>query len=265
MEIMCLVKDRKQLVTAIEKYSGEKMKYMGPPTFAYTSEGITVLRDGTLVVESLEENKAMLLKLADQKLIDDYWNEDREMLCISIPLDNHTGLSIINLVSIFYTKAEIINKAIGAPRAFEINERFIETIMEEPPEDVSSFINLWEECGGGNMTKGIDFYDRKINITGFPITEDSDWVKAYTQLAAAINKLALESKYIRINPEPIENEKYSFRVWLVRIGFGGAEHKTSRKLLLSRLSGHTAFRTEEQKEQHKKKYLAKKEGIKVEV
>ena len=69
MEIMCLVKDRKQLVTAIEKYSGEKMKYMGPPTFAYTSEGATVLRDGTLVVESLEENKAMLLKLADQVLL----------------------------------------------------------------------------------------------------------------------------------------------------------------------------------------------------
>ena len=60
MEIMCLVKDRKQLVTAIEKYSGEKMKYMGPPTFAYKNESVTVLRDGTLIVENFEENKAML-------------------------------------------------------------------------------------------------------------------------------------------------------------------------------------------------------------
>ena len=265
MEIMCLVKDRKQLVTAIEKYSGEKMKYMGPPTFAYKNESVTVLRDGTLIVENFEENKAMLLELAEQKLIDDYWNEDREMLCISIPLDNHTGLSLINLVSIFYTKAEIINKAIGAPRAFEINERFIEAIMEEAPEEVSTFISLWEECGGRNMTKGIDFYDGKISITGFPLTEDGDWIKAYTQLAEAINKLAINSKYIRINSEPIENEKYSFRVWRVRIGFGGTEHKTSRKLLLSHLSGHTAFRTEEQKEQHKQKYLAKKEQNKVEV
>lgn len=111
------------------------------------------------------------------------------------------------------------------------------------------------------MTKGIDFYEDKINFTGFPVMENSDWINVYTELATAINKLALESKYIKINPEPIENEKYSFRVWLVRIGFGGTEHKTSRKLLLSNLSGHTAFRTEEQKEAHKQKYLAKKAEV----
>ena len=130
--------------------------------------------------------------------------------------------------------------------------------MEEPPTEVSEFLSLWEECGSDNMTKGIDFEEDKINFIGFPVTENSDWIKAFTELAAAINKLALESKYIKINPEPIENEKYSFRVWLVRIGFGGTEHKTSRKLLLSNLSGHTAFRTEDQKEAHKQKYLAKK-------
>lgn len=257
MEIMCLIADRKELVAAIENLSG-KMKYQGPPTFAYKNEVATVLRDGTLVIEDLEANKEMLLQLAEQKLIDDSWNEDREVLSISLPLEKHTGLSLINLVSIFYTKAEIINKAIGAPRAFEINERFMEAIMEEPPQTVDKFLSLWEECGSNNMTKGIDFHEGKIIFTGFPVTESSDWVKAYTELAAAINKLALEAKYIKIKKEPIENEKYSFRVWLVRIGFGGTEHKTSRKLLLSNLSGHTAFRTEEQKELHKQKYLAKK-------
>ena len=56
---------------------------------------------------------------------------------------------------------------------------------------------------------------KKIRITGFPLNDNSDWIQAYTQLAAAINKLALTSKYIKINPEPIENEKYSFRVCLV--------------------------------------------------
>ena len=257
MEIMCLVADRKELVAAIENLSG-KMKYQGPPTFAYKNEVATVLRDGTLVIDEMEANRELLLSLADQKLIDDSWNEDREVLSISLPLEKHTAQSLINLVSIFYTKAAIINKAIGAARAFEINERFIEAIMEEPPTEVSEFLSLWEECGSDNMTKGIDFEKDKINFIGFPVTENSDWIKAFTELAAAINKLALESKYIKINPEPIENEKYSFRVWLVRIGFGGTEHKTSRKLLLSNLSGHTAFRTEDQKEAHKQKYLAKK-------
>ena len=257
MEIMSLVTDRRKLIAAIEELSS-KMKYQGPPTFSYKNEVATVLRDGTLVIEDLEGNKELLLQLANQKLIDDSWNEDREVLCISLPLEQHTAQSLINLVSIFYTKATIINKAIGAPRAFEINERFIETIMEEQPTEVSEFLSFWKECGSDNMTKGINFYEGKINFTGFPVTENSNWVKAFTEIASAINKLALESKYIKINPEPIENEKYSFRVWLVRIGFVGTEHKTSRKLLLSNLSGHTAFRTESQKEAHKQKYLVKK-------
>lgn len=67
-------------------------------------------------------------------------------------------------------------------------------------------------------------------------------------MAARINKLALDSKRISVKKEPIENEKYYFRVWLVRIGFGGKEHKMSRKLLLSKLfRAHSAFRTEEQR------------------
>lgn len=255
MKIMCLVADRKELVNAISEEIGEKMKYQGPPTFAFKAGDFTVERDGTLDVENPDAHEEVLRKLTEEKLIDNAWDENREVLQISMPLEQHTVLSLINLTCIFYTKSEIINKAIGATRAFEINERFMEIIMEqEEPKSVEEFISLWEECGGEDATRGIDFYEGKINFTGFPVTEDSDWIGAFTELAARINKLALDSKRISVKKEPIENEKYYFRVWLVRIGFGGKEHKMSRKLLLSKLSGHTAFRAEEQKELHKKKY-----------
>lgn len=257
MEIMCLVADRKELIAAIEEATGEKMKYQGPPTFAYKCGDLAVLRDGTLVVEDIEA-RMELLTLTSKRLIDGAWDEDREVLEISLPMNDHTGLSLINLVSIFYTKGELINKAINAPRAFEINESFMEAIMEEPPQTTEEFIRLWEECGSTNMTKGIKFEADKITFTGFPITEQADLVTAFTTLAAKINALALESKYIRVKKAPVENEKYAFRIWLVRLGLDGTEYKTTRKLLLSHLSGHTAFRTEEQKEAHMQKYLAKK-------
>lgn len=258
MEIMCLVADRKELIAAIEEATGEKMKYQGPPTFAYKNEDLTVLRDGTLVVENIETRMELLLTLTSKRLIDGAWDEDREVLEISLPMEGHTGLSLLNLVSIFYTKGELINKAINAPRAFEINERFMEAIMEEPPQIAEEFIRLWEECGSNNMTKGIKFEVDKITFTGFPLTYDSDLVTAFTTLAGKINTLALESKYIRVKKTPVENEKYTFRIWLVRLGLDGTEYKTTRKLLLSHLSGHSAFRTEEQKVAHKQKYLAKK-------
>ena len=38
MELMCLAADRKELVDAINTITGGKMKYQGPPSYAYKGE-----------------------------------------------------------------------------------------------------------------------------------------------------------------------------------------------------------------------------------
>lgn len=75
----------------------------------------------------------------------------------------------------------------------------------------------------------------------------------HAELAACMAKTAKEAK--RVSPKATieENEKYYMRVWLVRIGLGGKEGKDTRKVFLSRLKGHTAFRTEEDKEKWKER------------
>ena len=54
----------------------------------------------------------------------------------------------------------------------------------------------------------------------------------------------------RISPKETieENEKYYMRIWLLRLGFGGAEGKEIRDLLMKKLKGNSAFRTEENKQ-----------------
>ena len=54
----------------------------------------------------------------------------------------------------------------------------------------------------------------------------------------------------RISPKETieENEKYYMRIWLLRLGFGGAEGKEIRDLLMKKLKGHSAFRTEENRQ-----------------
>jgi hypothetical protein len=42
--------------------------------------------------------------------------------------------------------------------------------------------------------------------------------------------------------KPVENEKFAFRVFLIRLGFVGDEYKTARKILLRNLSGNSAFK-----------------------
>ena len=59
----------------------------------------------------------------------------------------------------------------------------------------------------------------------------------------------------RVQPDKckVTNEKYTFRVWLMRLGMKGEEYKTARKLLLGNLKGHAAFRTKDQAEAAREK------------
>jgi len=40
----------------------------------------------------------------------------------------------------------------------------------------------------------------------------------------------------------VENEKYVFRCFLLKLGFIGDDYKTARKILLARLEGNSAFK-----------------------
>ncbi|MEY8304856.1 hypothetical protein [Anaerosalibacter bizertensis] len=42
--------------------------------------------------------------------------------------------------------------------------------------------------------------------------------------------------------KPTDNEKYTFRTWLTRLGMIGDEYREIRKELLQNLSGNSAFR-----------------------
>ena len=40
----------------------------------------------------------------------------------------------------------------------------------------------------------------------------------------------------------MDNEKFAFRVFLIRLGFVGDDYKAARKILLKNLPGNSAFR-----------------------
>ena len=54
--------------------------------------------------------------------------------------------------------------------------------------------------------------------------------------------MALKQKRITTKEKPVDNEKYAFRCFLIRLGFIGAEYKSARKILLKNLSGSSAFK-----------------------
>ena len=54
--------------------------------------------------------------------------------------------------------------------------------------------------------------------------------------------MAKVQKRVTATEQPVENEKYAFRCFLLRLGFIGAEYKEARKILLKNLSGNAAFK-----------------------
>ena len=61
----------------------------------------------------------------------------------------------------------------------------------------------------------------------------------------------------RIKTQP-ENEKYTFRTWLLRLGLIGDEFKTARQHLLKNLEGNIAWRDPAQAEAQKARLAAKR-------
>ena len=87
--------------------------------------------------------------------------------------------------------------------------------------------------------------DEKVSFPWFELI-DSDHFNAYTQFITAITKMAREQKRILGKERTVENEKYAFRCFLLRLGFIGDDYMLTRKILLENLEGSAAFKTKKE-------------------
>ena len=275
MKYEILVSDRKAVVKKIEELTGIRPSYTGLPELAYTIEGIVIANDNTLTADD-DADPNLVVKLIESRMIrmipgeledgDDDWGddeedemeEDRSMIKpeISFPMDGHRKDSIVNLVCTIFSKGALISKSTGG--TFTASGELVKRLHEEGVASREDAIRIIEETEGGLV--GISFSDGKVNFDGFPETDSPDEVRAWTGLSAAINKNAIEQKHVRANETDVENEKYAFRTWLTRLGMKGADTKEDRKLLYRKLDGHTAFRTEADREKWKAAMKARKEA-----
>jgi hypothetical protein len=180
-------------------------------------------------------------------------------LSIELPMKGHTGTSLRNLVNLVYARADLLTKATGGK--FAVNRNLVSELQKDANTcSTMKFKNRIQEflSKESDGIVGIEFTEAKVCFTGFPQTSNPDEIKAFTQLASMMNQSALDQKRIMAKEVKEDNEKYAFRIWLIRLGMNGDQYKTSRKVLLKNLSGHAAFRTPDQLEAAKAKH--KEEG-----
>lgn len=260
---------RKEMVEVISGVIGMKAVYMRMPTCAYVISNITVSKDGTLAwdertdsrtVKRVKEALAAAGFTAEEATEPETETTEPEAetgeATVSIPMEGMTAEGLKNLIFLAHSKQYLIGRAF-AGEVFRIPAALVEALGGAELPDTEAFLQVFQKHG----CKGIGFPDGKITFT-LPATDDTDMVRAFTHLAAAMAQQAKEQRRIRPDETIEENEKYYMRIWLLRLGFGGAEGKEVRNLLLKNLKGNAAFRTEENKERWKEARRNEKEAAK---
>ena len=233
--------DRKEAVARIAELTGEKPFYVGAPRFAYEIRGI-ILETNSSVVISESADLELLEKLISVGIIGA--NIQARFPMPQIP-------TLHSILATIHSKGRLVSKATGGD--FYISDELMEHIKQcHIVADLLSTIESTEE----GALRGISLTEDEIVFDGFPPTSDPIEVKAYEELASAIVGFCLCH---RVSPKVVDetNEKFSFRIWLVRLGLNGANYKKEREIFYSRLTGHTAFRTEAVKERWMMKHQRK--------
>ena len=228
--------DRKVMVKAIEDELGVKATYLGVPSCAYQIGSFKVgklgeleFADGEMTEEVSKVIDACIRATgvtpeglpeaeSDQEEAENT-QEEAPMLTISVPLDK---VKVGNLTALVDAKAGLIRTALGV-------------------QDLR-----------------IDVGADKVSFPWFSGDLDADTIQAYTQFIEALCKMSANQKRVQAREKSVENEKYAFRCFLLRLGFIGAEYKQTRKVLLKNFEGSSAFRTQEAADKYREKQEAKK-------
>ena len=226
--------DRKELVNLVAETIGSPAKYQGAPSFAYTVDYITIDRNGVL---SFDDR-------ADTEVIENLLEQ----------LAEH-GFT-----------AELPETAPDSPDTAENSE--VEEVpgdeeITEHDETVGLTVYLPKDKANIDLLRQLvqgksGLIKKALGLNNLPIEEDSDeivfpWfadasdlspdeIKAYTAFISALCKLSANAKRVSMTEKPVDNEKYAFRCFLLRLGFIGREHKITRKILLRNLEGSSAFK-----------------------
>ena len=244
---------RRALANAVGEILGLDVVYNRAPTFSYGIGGYTVDVDGALVCPTgINRNEISRLVVAlgergyeaeteievdvepvadvDTDACDDavvemeagnppeplaqletfvqHPPDDSHKLSITMPRAELTDLAIDNLQKIIASKETLIKKALG---------------VDSLPLVVG---------------------EEKLHFQWFALTNTDGEIEAYLHFVNALCKMAKESKRITAKErDTADNDKFAMRVFLIRLGFVGAEYKLSRKILLRNLTGNSSWKS----------------------
>ena len=267
---------RKELVNVISKATGMKAVYKFMPTCNFEIGSFTVNKEGTLLIDAHADNEEVARVLeaiaaasfegetqdTQESPAEDASAEEVLAEEESLP-SQEDATEAAEFMETDTTEETDNNKAEAADSMEEAETT--EAEESSTPEAASERTGLTVEIpldkvDVGNLTKLLDakggLIKKALGISELPIEvleekaafpwfgelPDNDAVQAYTHFISALCQMSKNAKRVTVTEKAVDNEKYAFRCFLLRLGFIGAEYKTERKILLKNLTGSSAFR-----------------------
>lgn len=231
LDYNCSGNDRKTMVQLISEALSTEAKYLGAPSFSYQVDWIVIDKNGVLHlddnadpdwVENIQSRLAMggftcVSETYDNPQPAPDMDEEDETdgftgMCISMPRSIFTDSNLENLKAIVAAKGNLIRKALG---------------VADLPVEVT---------------------EHKVEFLWFPGHPTPDELNTYTHFVSKLCDMARNQKRVTAKGKDVDNEKYAFRCFLLRLGFIGDEFKVARKILLRNFTGSAAFKNGPAKE-----------------
>ena len=240
---------RKELVTVLELELNTISKYLGAPSFAYEIGEYRVEKGGTLIGPDNPGLVSDLCGLHDFEATSvEYENlsEPSEPEIVELPIPYEVELG--GRVSPYRDYDE-------PPAYLAPTDLSVEIQLNNFPEE--AFINLQRLVASketlikkaiGVSSLPIERTETSLRFPWFRLEPGNEAVSsnAAIHFVNGLCQLAKSQKRVNDTEKSVENEKYAFRCFLLRLGFIGPEFKNERKLLLSKITGNSAFKNKEQ-------------------
>lgn len=270
--------ERKELIEKIAEFTGEKPVYLRMPTYSYQIGPFNLSRYGVLTWEDWADDSAkdLAARLAEAG----FEGEAEELAEDAAPAatEDYEGLSEEPAAT---EKPEVEEPQDASEAANPIETESepaqddadpdepqdadtSETAETEDEEDAPASLSIslpdtLSDEAFGNLEKAVaskqtlmrhafksaaitvERRDGKITFSGF-IASDGDHTEAYSRYCTMLTAFAKEAKRVTSHDYTVENEKFAFRCYLLRIGMIGAEYKVTRKILLENLTGNSSWK-----------------------
>ena len=238
--------ERKAMVAVVSKVLDTKPVYCGAPSFSYKVGVFEITKDGCLYFDDA----------TDEATVARVRTALREEGFMSKGGEDETSCAATGADAPIQTETA----AEPAPTEEAIAEANEDSLSISLPRTLFTEISL-KNLDALLLSKGrlirhaFDIREATYTLEGDRITFawlhgtiTDETAKVYAEFISKLCLMARTQKRVTAKEKIVDNEKYAFRCFLLRLGMIGNAYKESRKILLQNLTGSSAFKNGHRKE-----------------